>query len=90
MPDFKQEVKNLQKKKQAVMNTTYNGQKKGSPKTALTQGKKAQTKAAKTGDTLREKYVKILEHDFTGQDWIVKNKERRANIKKNGSITNIM
>lgn len=80
MPDFKDEVKKLQEKKQAVMNTAETSQVKASSNAPLQPDMKALNKAS---DALRDRYVKILKHDFTGQDWIVKNKDRRANINKN-------
>lgn len=82
MPDYKQEVRSLQSKKQEVLGAAAVGK----------QDKRnivipPPPMPGNTGpDVLRAKYVKILQHDFTGQDWIVRNKERRDSINRNYKI----
>ena len=79
MPDYKQEVRNLQNKKRTILGPAAVGQQDNrnimNPPPPM-PGNQAP-------DVVREKYVKILQHDFTGQDWIVRNKERRVSINRN-------
>ena len=76
MPDYKEKVRSLQSKKQAVLGPAAVG--KQDERNIVNPP--PPMPGDQTPDVVREKYVKILKHDFTGKKWIVNNKERRANI----------